>query len=524
MSEPEPSPAPARARWSPGGPDLLVALLTAGFAWRPATFTHDTWWHLRLGRRILDEPWFPQQETFSWTAPGATVPHVSWLCDVLFAAVDRLGGLGLLEVLGWLLIALVLRASYALSRALGAAPSLAAAGVAALAWCAADFMIIRPHLLTFLGFELLFLAWVRGRDAPLGRAWWAVPPLVCVWANLHGGFLLGLAFLGGVAGLELLEGRFGAPGEARLRAARGRTLLLLACAALAASCLHPQGPSQLLGAVRALSDPAVRQVDEWLPTPLRGNPLFPALLLLTVVAALFQPRRPPAFEVCAWLGSAWLALNVWRHLPLFGIVGHGVLAAWATRALDAHRAALPVSERLRARLDGWLGRGEGGPGGWVALLVLALLCGGWRLARPSDPFQHPLLRARYPVETARWVLAHDLHGRMFHSYRWGAWLGFVFEDRHPVYLDSRLNPMGWRRLEEYFAIYHAEPGWEERLAQLDVSWMLLEADAPLVPLLRLHPGWRLVHEDAGACVFVRLGEGNDALPPAAPAPPAGAGR
>lgn len=516
-SPPDPAPS-AAGRWLPGAIDLLVVAVAAAFAWRPVTFTHDSWWHLRLGRRILDEPWFPAHETFLWTAQGERIPHASWLSDLLFAALDRAGGLGLVEVLGLLLIALVLRATWALGRALGASPALAAAAIVALAWSAWPFFILRPHLFTFLGFALLFLAWVRGRERPLGRAWWTAPPLVGLWANLHGGFLLGLAFLVGVGLLEGAQALAGPQDERPLRARRARGLLLLAAAAALCACVHPQGPTPTLSGLAALGDPSLRHIDEWLPTPLQHAPLFAPLLLLGVVVALAQPRWPPLHELGAYLGTCWLALTTWRHLPLFGIAGYSVLAAWATRALDARRAALPLSARLRARLDGLLGAGERGPGGWLALALLALGLGLLRAARPSDPLAHDLLRATYPVRAAAWVRAHALEGRLFNPYPWGGYLGYALEGQHLVYIDSRLEPAGWERLAEYFEVYGVHPGWDQALDRLAVDWILLEAGARLVEPLRLHPRWRRVYDDEQALVFVRQGT-NAHLPALGPPPP-----
>lgn len=509
-ADPVPSAPSARERWSPGVVDLLVVALVLPFAWRPVTFTHDTWWHLRLGRRVLDEPVFPRHETFSWTADQAPILHNSWLSDVLFAALERAGGLGLVEVLGLLLIALMLRLSWALGRALGGAPLACALGLVGLALGAFPHLILRPHLFSLAGFAGLLLAYVRAREGEAGlrRLVLLYPPLSLLWANLHGGFLLGVAFLAGAGALELLEARWGP--EAGRAGARRRapTLLLLALGGLLLSAVHPFGFGQVGFAIATMTDPAGAHVEEWLPTPLREARTFELSLLLMVVLALAQPRWPAPFELAALLGAAHLALLGWRHLPLFGIAGHSVLAAWATRALAAREQPLlaraPLAVGVTRRLNALLGWGERGPGGWWVLLALGLALGGRRLAAPRDPFQDEGLRRRYPVAAVEWLRGHPPPGRMWNSYPWGGYLGWALGAAHPVYIDSRcVSPFGYELLAEYLLVHEAHEGWEEPLERRGVGWVIVGRDAPLARVLALHPGWTRAYQDEVAEVFVR---------------------
>src|SRR5437764_591576 len=64
----------------------------------------------------------------------------------------------------------------------------------------------RPHVFTFLGtavFAALLDGWHTGR---LSRRWlWALPLAMVVWANAHGGFLIGLVLLGAYLGADALR-------------------------------------------------------------------------------------------------------------------------------------------------------------------------------------------------------------------------------------------------------------------------------------------------------------------------------
>src|SRR5205823_1511934 len=76
--------------------------------------------------------------------------------------------------------------------------ALLAAALTVLALAVSSFhWLARPHVFTFLGtavFATVFDGWFTGR---LGRrALWMLVPAMMLWANLHGGFVVGLGLWG----------------------------------------------------------------------------------------------------------------------------------------------------------------------------------------------------------------------------------------------------------------------------------------------------------------------------------------
>jgi hypothetical protein len=480
----------------PGLIDVACLAIAAPLVVTHAMFTHDLWWHLSLGDAILRDHAIPAVETFSYTAAGTplTVNHYSWLADVAFAALDKQGGLGLVEIAGALLVALTLRIVHAIGCALGAAPVLAAGGAFAFALSSAPFLILRPLLFTYLGFAWLLLAAIEWR-AGRSRMVLAAPIVILVWANLHGGFLLGIAFLLGVAALDAVEGKVRGDAQA---VSRARTLALLGVASIAASCVQPLGVWSFIEAItNSISAPLAQYIDEWRAPDLASVPLLGVGAVAAIAIALALPSPPPIFEAAGVLGTLFLALNVWRHIPLFGIAGAPILAAWATRALAARAPAvtdlvLRSSRILRGSLAG----------GAALLLLTALALGAKEIARPTDILSEPALTKRYPVQATRFVERENLRGPMFNSYRWGGFLIRFLPSRR-VFIDSRMVPYVSLYREEYAPIWGAHPEWRDLLARRQVAWAILEKDARLVPLLRLDPDWKLVYSDETAEVFAR---------------------
>ena len=54
---------------------------------------------------------------------------------------------------------------------------------------------LRPQTFSLLLFALLLTTLRRIEDGRVSLGWW-LPPLIMVWANLHGGWLVGIGVLG----------------------------------------------------------------------------------------------------------------------------------------------------------------------------------------------------------------------------------------------------------------------------------------------------------------------------------------
>src|SRR5258708_4466504 len=75
---------------------ILTAVLVASFLWN-----EDFWWYLASGRAIVAQGGIPAHDPFLYTTAASAQQWVlhSWLWTVIVAALDSLGGLGL--VVAW---------------------------------------------------------------------------------------------------------------------------------------------------------------------------------------------------------------------------------------------------------------------------------------------------------------------------------------------------------------------------------------------------------------------------------------
>lgn len=277
---------------------LFVGLL-AGLAAKSVA-DPDLWGHIRFGEDILAAGSIITFDPYSFTSDQPWTNH-EWLAEILMAVAYRHGGgqgLLLLPCAATLLV-LLLTARVLLKSGVGEP---ATAGLLAVVFVGlgAQLAGIRPQLFSALLFALLMVLLKSVEEGSPRRLVWIVP-IFAAWANLHGGWIVGL----GVVSLWAL-----------LAGARGRIPLLWAalapCFALAGSILNPYGWGlwlflwQTVGIERS-------GIEDWQPIFTAPTQLLPWCLTAVVVCLAWRRRRARAvhlFIPVAMLGL--LALKVVR--------------------------------------------------------------------------------------------------------------------------------------------------------------------------------------------------------------------
>ena len=157
----------------------------------------DTWWHLRTGEEIWRSGRVLLYDQFTHTVPGRAWPDHEWLTQVIFYALYVAGGLPLIT----LLCAAAVAVAWIIVLSLTPGPAIfrvalvgCGAALSSGAWS------LRPQVLTMMMFAVTLWVLVRRRYV------WALPPLFLLWANLHGGVVLGGVLIAAAALASLRAG------------------------------------------------------------------------------------------------------------------------------------------------------------------------------------------------------------------------------------------------------------------------------------------------------------------------------
>lgn len=155
----------------------------------------DFWWHLKMGQVMLETRSIPRSDLFSFLSFGKPMIAHEWLSEVVFASIYAVSGYVGLSVFFGGVAGFILYVVYRICRIRGI-DVLAAAMVAAFAIRLTLLGAgVRPQIFTFLCTALL--TWAL--TVATRRGWspwvWALPGMFCLWANAHGGYIIGVALL-----------------------------------------------------------------------------------------------------------------------------------------------------------------------------------------------------------------------------------------------------------------------------------------------------------------------------------------
>ena len=217
------APRSSLLHYSPALVLVLIAIADAGRVTDP-----DLWGHVRFGQAVLAGHRLVLHDPYSYTAPGHLWRNHEWLTEIVMALVYN--ALGVVGLKLWKLAcptATIVLLSLGMAET-GATPGIQLNTLLVGAVALMPQMEFRPQIFTFALFAamLLLLAHHNYRgSAPL----WLAIPIMALWGNLHGGFIMGLVALAVYTGVVALQDMIGGYGGARAT----RLAIITVAAALA---------------------------------------------------------------------------------------------------------------------------------------------------------------------------------------------------------------------------------------------------------------------------------------------------
>ncbi len=494
---------------------VLVAILVMAVR---VPVSPDIWWHLQCGRVQWQTRAVLKSDIFSHTAAGTPWVNQSWLPQLTMAGLYELGGLGALSLGTAALLTVAFAFVLFGVRTQGRYGHFWRAFV--VLWAAIStgrVWVPRPHVITFV----LTAVWVyvldrhrRQNNQQIGVLWWMVP-LMVLWANSHGGYIVGFILLAiqiaGILGATIWRRRF------ENLWPEVRPLLIIAGLSLLAAMLNPQGLRLILFPVQTLGSSAQQNlIAEWASPDFHAADMLPFLgLLLATWSALVLADRSPLdrdaarhqagsfSHQVAWID--WLRLLAFTTISLRS--GRYIGLCAITIAPLLIRYGQPVWARLSVHWIKWpssIPPARGIPALNWALLMLIVLAAGVKVYVALDPQTIDRVQQNlFPADAVAFVRAHDLPANLFNDYGWGGYLIWELYPDVPVFIDGRADPFGDDLIVAYRHAITAQQGWDAVLERYHVRTVLIRSQGALASVLRESVLWHVVYEDEIASVFVR---------------------
>jgi hypothetical protein len=456
----------------------------------------DFYWHLATGQWMLNHGTLPTHDLFTYTVNGRSWADQEWGSEILLALVF---GAGRFLAVSLVYTAVIWAGMWLIWRRIGlerTPPVIAAACL--LAGAAAGVAVWGPRS-QMISFTLLALTllWIEGYLRDRSHRLFLLPAVMVIWANLHGGFVYGLFFVGLAAATESARWIFAAEKAAPRRRALG-LWVVLGISAVAALLnphtisvylipLHIQFSSAQQSFIAEWKSPNFHSPEEW------GLGL---MLLLTVCAMAL--RRQRLWDVCVAVASFILALAAVRNgaiavAAVTPVIAWGLGGGWNASAWQARFADYVARRRKDLTVLA------------TFALVLTTAVTGTVLVDTLSG-QAASTRANFPVGAADWLAAHPTVGtRMFNAYDWGGYLlhRFYPESNRRVFIYGEATLMSNHLVQEISDVENAKPDWQQILASNRVDYVVERTDSSLSMALTVDPQWTRVYDDGFAVIFVK---------------------
>ena len=442
----------------------------------------DSFWQIKIGQWILDHHALPYTDFYSFTRFGQPWISTSWLSQVLFAFSYAQWGWAGPVILTTIAIALTAAIFVDLLDAQLELPRSVLFAMLALV-LSLHHLLARPHLLALpvmVAWVGLLMAAADRRSAPS----WFWLPLMALWANLHGGFVLGLALIGPIA-LEAVE-----HAEPMRRLSLFLRWVLFGIAALIASCATPYGWRTLLGATNILSlGELLSVIFEWMPANFASFTAFEGALLGLIAIGFYRGLVLSAPRIFLILFLTWSALTHVRSIEAFAFLVPLVLA----KPLGG---LSPRPEPDASNEQTWPGRYVTALG---ALMIVAAAWTSTSIYMGHHRFTFTM--AQTPVAAVD-LLQQRKAQRIFNAYQFG---GYLISRDVPVFVDGRAELYGEKFVMDFFkATEGRKPEILPRLLdEYKIDTTLLVADAPGAQILDHLKGWKRLYADDVAVIHVR---------------------
>ncbi|HXD21606.1 MAG TPA: hypothetical protein VN654_31590 [Vicinamibacterales bacterium] len=446
----------------------------------------DLWGHLRFGLDILRDGTVATVDPYSFSADRPWVNH-EWGSEVITASAFTIGGSPGLVLLKVTMLSVVLALLLSSLRERGVDASVDRDVFAALAVLGTMEQThhVRPQLFSVVCFSvLLWSLTATGRRARWG--FWIIPVVFLLWANLHGGWMVGGAVLGvWVAGLVLTGRR----SDATWYAAAGAV-------ALAATLVTPYG----FGLWRFLYDTVGfgrADIIEWQPVYALTWDAWARWAAIAGVgiaglaAARGTERRLEVIGVLAAL--AFASFMVVRLLAFFTLSVLYLVGPALSRKYREMRTA-----RVSTPLPPWRRRLLASTAA-VTIACAASLSAANTMQVRIDPRHTP------ETDAVEFLRSQPGSKRLLVWFDWGEYAIWHLSPAMRVSVDGRRETVYSSRVQdEHLRFFFDAPGGAALPGTLAADYVWIPRELPAVRRLDAER-WRKCYEGPTSVIFARAG-------------------
>jgi hypothetical protein len=455
----------------------------------------DLGWHLKYGEYFFQHQSILRDNTFSTMMPGFHWSNSSWLTDVVSYMLYASGGFFGLIIASALIVAMTF---FFFSKA-----ARLSVWDETLLFPLILYLETPINLVSFRGQQISMLllgvlVFLLSLFEKRQKTIYLTIPLFLLWVNLHGEFILGLAFFAVWIAIYFLQ-KFFLIHKKDFRKTFSDTknlgiVFLLCCLA---TFINPFGIGIHLTTLSHFGSPLLENIAEYLPFPMLSQPwwnqvIVAVLLGMGFIFLFFRER---------------LSLNI----PLFGGIILLYLLSFNVRryAWPAYYLILPIlkpfsnffkPDKKKTMLIA--------SGVMIIFMLIVVVFDKYPLSKFMTYSWDKYCQEYYikcSPKSAEFIIKNKLTENLYSLYGWGGWLIWNYPEIKPT-IDGRMHM--WKDEKNYsgFIDYYE---YEQNMKDIDVSSynvVYMSYEKPIFyHMLKLveNGKWKLIYKDEFAGIFVR---------------------
>ena len=481
-------------------PALIFIVIVVADATRQAD--PDLWGHVRFGQDVLAQRHLIFYDHYSYSAPGHLWLNHEWLTEVLMGAIYNVFGTIGLNLMKFTCTAATIFFLALAMEETGSAARIQFAILIAASVPLATQIQFRPQIFTFALMSSILAILSRYNYRGRAPVWLAIP-IMALWANLHGGFVMGLAALGTFTAAEFARDLVRGRGMRR-----AIWLSAITAASAIATLATPYGAGAWQAVIHALRNPHTRTaIVDWLSMPqsllyhwrqhhvggVVCKLIAIAMFIALGVSFVKTPRGGDLALVCVaalMIAAAMLAV---RNLPLALIATVTPLARHTALVLEARRERLGVQAADAKDRSPTINQLIVVVAAFELLILTGLFS---KKMEANDP---------YPAGAISYMKEHRLSGNILADFQWGEYVIWHMPPASRVFIDGRYDTVYPPKvIDDYLAYDNGEAAGKETLANYPHDFVLLgrKKDPPF-KLVIAQSGWKQIYRDDACVLFAR---------------------
>ena len=402
---------------------IVYFVFTTYFLKGMFTLDPDFGWRIRVGE-IIVHGGIPKTDPFSYTMPSFPFVDHSWFFSMLTFLTYPIFENGFLSLL---LTFLVFTAVYIANLRLSSEDvQHSEASTFIEKWTHPVTLTVIAFLMIFFSVRAQIVSWfifvvlnlLLFKADNFVRYKYFLPGLFFIWANLHGGYFLGIMVL-----TYFIFFRFFVSKKGSLK----DFLILIACVFV--TLITPYGLGGWREVASSVFDSRLRwSIMEWMPSITLFDISMAFYLAISVTMLFVKGREIPKIQRFLFWGLLIFGLSSKRNMPFFMLYSLPLTIAAIGKLYSEIKKSSVARERFQ-----------------IAFIILQIFSLTILLSQSYFSFWQDFIRGIrgrnsadfYPVLATKYLKEKNVTGEVFSSYGWGGYLLWKYPEKK-VFIDGRM--------------------------------------------------------------------------------------